>query len=1077
MSRRKGSPDVFCVCLILAALLPAAALARETPPLLVTERNSAGPAADRKVAARPSATADTLDFGFYDSGTGYAVLGESWTFDHGAADPLEGWYAVDVSENAAAHFKRIDAASWIGHFNTVAPPIPSGTGAAWVGAYEDEADDLCWASGLGYGNRWCQRLTGPGLVYTGSGDISLGFVYFNDTEEDFDYTKAILRLGDGTETSLNGVGYTGRIGIPVGGPPTFETSAITIPGAQFAGQTSFQIVFEFASDGGWSDEDGEYATEYGPFAADDITLDGSVSGGPVVYDFESDLQGWTATTCGALGSFFAVHPLSDYTILDFCDCGLSGNVVALHDASGGHPYGQYVQAISPPANRAALGETYNEVLADWDQYSILPRPNGVFYRPGWNYYPYVCPETGETQWSGRTGQDVWHSTGNDPVCSRERNVATDWGVPGSCAFVSFVFEIYTSCDAFGIPPTECTGVTNFTPVLDNVRIRITSTPNAPAVSFEPGCYFQDGFGQSIFLATNNAGNADVTYDLHRDLPSADYLGDSLVIKGPIPTATTKWEARMWWRIPREGPGQASISGYTSWRNAVADGLSIVGPTGQFTFGHMDSMQAGTQVAKHKFISEFREADDDFAGENTNNNEMIRDLILAPGTQVEYFISSNYIGNSESYLLPDTTGKNYLEFEILPSWRMVSGVAKFPCVLTIDLNSGDQRFVEPALNQVLNGAGLHDPIPSPTRWDRYDYNDATSSWNGLLARAPGGNNGVSIWQLWGYRAILLYAGGVGSGAFEPVELELLDEWLRECDHGQPVNRQGLIVNGHNLPARLNALDPAFLSQTMGASVLCESYRDAGCGPTPADDGSCVRIEAANSAEYAPSLEYDVWSNGCPTATAFDVLGTAVNGVGNRVYYDFDGQPPVATAFAQVVNSGMLENPPEDFRTVLDGTSYGSLSTREAGSECAEEFDRIASATAAEIASAFEWIFGSEAAIPQFCEGVYLHTCAGAVPEEPYQVGTAPQLFPATPNPFHPTTMLRYALPAVGEAQLDIYDVAGRRVRRLVDGNRTAGLHEVAWDGSDDRGHILPPGVYWAQLRAGGVTSNKRLVQIK
>ena len=60
---------------------------------------------------------------------------------------------------------RITAASWAGHDNAVPAPILSGTGSMWMGIFQDEADDLCWAAGLGYGNEWIQRLETPELLF------------------------------------------------------------------------------------------------------------------------------------------------------------------------------------------------------------------------------------------------------------------------------------------------------------------------------------------------------------------------------------------------------------------------------------------------------------------------------------------------------------------------------------------------------------------------------------------------------------------------------------------------------------------------------------------------------------------------------------------------------------------------------------------------------------------------------------------------------------------------------------------------------------------------------------------------
>ncbi|MBK7046614.1 MAG: S8 family serine peptidase [bacterium] len=69
----------------------------------------------------------------------------------------------------------------------------------------------------------------------------------------------------------------------------------------------------------------------------------------------------------------------------------------------------------------------------------------------------------------------------------------------------------------------------------------------------------------------------------------------------------------------------------------------------------------------------------------------------------------------------------------------------------------------------------------------------------------------------------------------------------------------------------------------------------------------------------------------------------------------------------------------------------------------------------------------------------------------------------PNPFNPRTTLRFALPAATNVTLEIHDLAGRLVRRLVDGTLPAGDHAVLWDGLDGSGRTVASGQYVARLR--------------
>jgi len=84
----------------------------------------------------------------------------------------------------------------------------------------------------------------------------------------------------------------------------------------------------------------------------------------------------------------------------------------------------------------------------------------------------------------------------------------------------------------------------------------------------------------------------------------------------------------------------------------------------------------------------------------------------------------------------------------------------------------------------------------------------------------------------------------------------------------------------------------------------------------------------------------------------------------------------------------------------------------------------------------------------------------------------------PNPFNPTTVIRYDVPAGGGmVSLNVYDVAGRLVRTLIDGRQAAGVREVTWDGRDQSGRTVSSGVYFYRLVAGEYVQTRKMVLIK
>ena len=78
----------------------------------------------------------------------------------------------------------------------------------------------------------------------------------------------------------------------------------------------------------------------------------------------------------------------------------------------------------------------------------------------------------------------------------------------------------------------------------------------------------------------------------------------------------------------------------------------------------------------------------------------------------------------------------------------------------------------------------------------------------------------------------------------------------------------------------------------------------------------------------------------------------------------------------------------------------------------------------------------------------------------------------PNPFNPSTVIKYALPENASVSLMIYDILGREVAELVNGEVGAGYHEVKFDGSR-----LSSGIYFYKLTAGSFTQINKMLLMK
>jgi hypothetical protein len=88
-----------------------------------------------------------------------------------------------------------------------------------------------------------------------------------------------------------------------------------------------------------------------------------------------------------------------------------------------------------------------------------------------------------------------------------------------------------------------------------------------------------------------------------------------------------------------------------------------------------------------------------------------------------------------------------------------------------------------------------------------------------------------------------------------------------------------------------------------------------------------------------------------------------------------------------------------------------------------------------------------------------------------------LSPPNPNPFNPTTTLRFGLSRAGRVDLAVYDISGRKVTILAEGHHPAGEFLAVWDGRDSDGREVSSGVYLARVVAGEFEATSKMVLLK
>jgi hypothetical protein len=89
----------------------------------------------------------------------------------------------------------------------------------------------------------------------------------------------------------------------------------------------------------------------------------------------------------------------------------------------------------------------------------------------------------------------------------------------------------------------------------------------------------------------------------------------------------------------------------------------------------------------------------------------------------------------------------------------------------------------------------------------------------------------------------------------------------------------------------------------------------------------------------------------------------------------------------------------------------------------------------------------------------------------------------PNPFNPSTTIEFEIlsdvrnEVMVHTTLKIFNVLGRKIKTLVDEMKTPGVHQVIWDGTDDRGDVVSSGVYFYQLKSKDYKQTKKMVLMK
>lgn len=1047
------------------------------------------------------ARVDTTYYGGEDV-DGLAFAGGIWDFEDGT---LQGWFSRDLTDKPT-YFRRITRAD---DDLTGSPtePVINGEASVWCGAWQDEAEEMCWPGGMGYGNGW-SMFARKTFEYGGSGSVGISFDYFTDSETQFDFTYVYVEVGGIRSEPLNtsafpnddGFGYSGAIdeGTNIGLPtdPAFDN--ITIDQADLPGGAGeeFDILFNFDSDPLYSDDldsfSGFLNSRFGPFGFDDFAIIGT--GLSDTDTFEGGAEGWTFFVDDPIGSLTQVAALADLDpIADPCTCPITSDpdndyvmiAASLNPLEFPHPKRQNEWITSNPAYVGPGSGVEDRVDRGllWDVWEDTPLTNGVGYRITMDFYPWECPETGVVGWTLQPGGDGgFHFTGLGGAQCVTFIANLSSYIPSAIESIRVVYELLGDCDDFG--QDNCTGpdLTNQSPYWDNIVMFFAGQDvSAPTATVDIS--YQDAFPRQNTLFPNAVANVYAYYDNNRadDDPTNANMGDSIVvIAGTEPGTEVYLNFRVW-------PGPAMDTDGDDVHEASDQALYTDGRyTGSplapsWAKARMDTAEVMTGIVNGSYSSYFwPNGQEDIA-----NQKIIPNGVLTPGTAVEYFFSTNFSSTpGEVRVVPDTTDAFFLEFEVLPGYVKQSDDFVTSQFLYVDaFNNGAQVPIEDIALDTYFGQGVDDFGATFDRWDRYDYVAASSNVPAPLAREANGDNGMTKYQSMVYRCMLYNTGTFREEGLRNGDADLLTNWLINDDFDRWSVRKGLWLSGNGMATILDRSDRPdannLLASFVQATIVSEGdgYLDI-----TGDSALCVRLDPSSGRHFPSSgpgaVTYSaVRGNGCPTLLDFQVVLPALDSTGDIEYVDQDGVPGAGvTQYASVSNDQFAPGNPANYGVVMDAFSVHYLRSVPEGWDGGTDNDCGQDSTAIFIRTndVLTW-FGCPggAAVLWDPSDIFIGV------EDPSSAPVArTMLFQNSPNPFNPRTTVRYSLATDAAVKLQIFDVNGRLVRTLVDGAQVRGDYNVQWDGITESGEAVASGVYWARMSTDrGFKSSTKMVVLK
>jgi hypothetical protein len=556
------------------------------------------------------------------------------------------------------------------------------------------------------------------------------------------------------------------------------------------------------------------------------------------------------------------------------------------------------------------------------------------------------------------------------------------------------------------------------PYFDNVAFKIWD-PDGPEILVKGSDLFADAFPE-----TGTLNQADLAANWCRiDIQETDFMdgryvqGDSLQAQiVPIRHGATV-------------PEPASLHWVMSC-NPTFDTVRPQAPDGQ---GLLRGMASGSIVLDHWGTPRV----------NTWSFDLPDTGFFFPGDRLHYYLtaSDDLAGDVRTSVWPpDTTG--VLDFTLdspypgettaraLPTiTQPVAGEFSQPSLLFCD--GTEDRVAAAAWFDALQELGYRPEI---------EY-DVITVHKGKALTGLGALATVNL--LAGYPTFFFSSGAQSnislSGAEWSNDAKLVSDWLATGE------KRALLAGDYLLTGLDDSIDGQTLMSQLGVAYLGPDVGAGNGGERDLQTSSVV-----GNRVVPDDIQWQVYA-GCPEIRYFD----AISAVG-------DGQ-----VSATLDPQGMTGGPYAALVTVDDQTLVNRTAVM--------PFDLEAVTGLTVVPGMDHDVFSAQAHLVNFLLfwlGADAATSADDIP------GIGQVSVAAHPNPFNPVTTISFDLPRALEVSLEIYDLQGRLVRTLLNGNLyPTGSHKQVWDGRDGKGQAAASGVYFYRLTAGDQNRVGKLTLLK